>query len=241
MLLNNANLECPAIDFRQARNVWYTLRRHFVDQFHFRHVQHLPKDAVVLDVGGDSVRKRGLFNIRDYPLRTVVVNYSAAKSPDVQADGALLPFHRGAFDAVICSEVLEHVYEPKAVVAEICRVLKKDGVFLACVPFSNKIHGDPFDYGRYTDSYWMKTLSSLEFSDVHVEKQGLFWCVLLDMLRDLIYLKTDRMQSPLWNWLAGWFMGFARLKALQWDGSRSVNDSALAGFTTGFGISAKKK
>jgi len=233
--------ECPAIDIRQARNVWYTLRRHFVDQFHFSHVHRLPKDSLTLDVGGDCLRKRGLFDIREYPVRTVVVNYSAAKKPDIQADGSSLPFAGETFDAVICSEVLEHVYDPKAVVGEVCRVLKKDGLLLACVPFSNKIHGDPFDYGRYTDFYWTKTLGALDFYDVQVEKQGLFWCVLMDMVRDFVYLKTNRMRSPLWEWLAGRLMGFARVKALQWDSSKSVNNSALSGFTTGFGILAKKK
>jgi SAM-dependent methyltransferase len=234
-------VECPAIDSRQARNVWYTLRRHFVDQFHFRRVPLLKKDSLVLDLGGDCLRKRGLFDIRAYPVKTVVVNFSAAKEPHVQADGSALPFAGETFDAVICSEVLEHVYDPKTVVAEIGRVLKKGGLLLACVPFSNKIHGDPFDYGRYTDFYWTKTMKALDFYDVQVEKQGLFWCVLMDMARDFVYLKTNRMRSPLWEWIAGRLMGLARVKALQWDASVGGADSALAGFTTGFGILAKKK
>src|SRR5688500_2708829 len=38
------------------------------------------------------------------------------------SDGAALPFSSGAFDVVICSEVLEHVQDMKRVLEEISRV-----------------------------------------------------------------------------------------------------------------------
>lgn len=52
-------------------------------------------------------------------------------------DGAQLPFHDGSFDGVVCSEVLEHVEDDAAVVREIARVLKPDGVAALTVPCAN--------------------------------------------------------------------------------------------------------
>ncbi|SHE78517.1 Methyltransferase domain-containing protein [Microbulbifer donghaiensis] len=50
------------------------------------------------------------------------------------ANGLQLPFAEGTFDVVICSEVLEHIEDYRAVLAEIDRVLKPGGIFAASVP-----------------------------------------------------------------------------------------------------------
>ncbi len=52
----------------------------------------------------------------------------------VQGDAYRLPFPDNAFDVVICSEVLEHLLEYKAVLAEILRILKPEGRFAPTVP-----------------------------------------------------------------------------------------------------------
>jgi SAM-dependent methyltransferase len=49
-------------------------------------------------------------------------------------DAYRLPFGDGAFDAVICSEVLEHLVEYKDALAEIRRVLKPGGAFVPTIP-----------------------------------------------------------------------------------------------------------
>ncbi|MGD2064926.1 MAG: methyltransferase domain-containing protein [Dehalococcoidia bacterium] len=45
-----------------------------------------------------------------------------------------LPFRNGAFDKIICSEVLEHIPEDKRTVEELIRVLSKDGTIGFSVP-----------------------------------------------------------------------------------------------------------
>src|SRR3546814_8619033 len=87
-------------------------------------------------------------------FQPLYLNISAEKRPDVAADGALLPFPDQSFEAVICSEVLEHVPDPRLVLDEIARVLKPGGCLLLTVPFLFRIHADPHDFGRYTDTFW---------------------------------------------------------------------------------------
>jgi len=54
------------------------------------------------------------------------------------------------FDAVLCTEVLEHATDPIHVINEIRRVLKPGGVALISTPFIYGIHGEPHDFRRYT-------------------------------------------------------------------------------------------
>lgn len=49
-------------------------------------------------------------------------------------DAARLPFVGGAFDAVICTETLEHVPDDASVLAELARVLKPGGRLVLSVP-----------------------------------------------------------------------------------------------------------
>lgn len=50
------------------------------------------------------------------------------------ANGMQLPFASNTFDAIICSEVLEHVENYSAILAEIRRVLKPNGQLVVSVP-----------------------------------------------------------------------------------------------------------
>ena len=50
------------------------------------------------------------------------------------ARGEKLPFADGSFESVVCSEVLEHVENPGAVMAEISRVLCPGGVLVFSLP-----------------------------------------------------------------------------------------------------------
>jgi len=230
-------------DLQRIRSLDYSLRRHYVDQFHFRHVPEFPARSVVLDLGGNRVSKRGLFNIEAYGLSVVYADVSAAKKPHVQANAAWLPFRPGAFDGVICSELLEHVPDPRVVLGEAHRVLRPHGRLLVCIPFLSRIHGDPHDYGRYTDSFLRETLERVGFRDVVVERQGLFWSVIVDMLRDMAYAEAmkGRPGPPLLRKLVAFAIGRCKQSALQWDRRREGEHGSFAqAFTTGFGVTAVK-
>jgi SAM-dependent methyltransferase len=52
----------------------------------------------------------------------------------VQGDALRLPFADGAFDRVICSEVLEHIADDRAAMGELARVLRSGGTMAITVP-----------------------------------------------------------------------------------------------------------
>lgn len=99
--------------------------------------------ARVLNIGVGSGKLEGMLMETGYHV--------AALDPDATAIGKLaaagfdahigvaecLPFHDGAFDVVIASEVLEHLESDQCrqAIAEILRVLKPRGYFLGTVPY----------------------------------------------------------------------------------------------------------
>lgn len=52
----------------------------------------------------------------------------------VRADAARLPFPDGAFDLVIAAEILEHIPDDRAVIAELTRVVRPGGTVAVTVP-----------------------------------------------------------------------------------------------------------
>lgn len=225
----------------QADRLDYSLRRYFVDEFYFRHVPTLSAGSRVLDLGGTKVSKRGDFDIGRYDLRVIYANLSPAKQPDVQSDAAHLPVKQSCFDAVICSEVLEHVPDPLAVLRETHQVLRSQGVLLVCAPFLHHIHGDPHDYGRYTDQYWREALARIGFADIVIERQGLFWSVMVDMLRGWAH-EHAKQGRPRSDWLRRQLakvIAKGKRMALAWEAEPGRDTHPFFGsFTTGFGIRA---
>lgn len=78
----------------------------------------------------------------------------------------------GVYDAVICTQVFEHLREPLLAAAMIHRLLKPGGVLLLTAPFINNIHGDPSDYYRYTPEGLRYVLERTGFTIEELEFGG---------------------------------------------------------------------
>ena len=61
------------------------------------------------------------------------------------------------FDVVLCTEALEHFYNPNKAIEELTRVLKKDGMIILSTRFIFPLHNTPHDYYRFTE-YGLKYL-----------------------------------------------------------------------------------
>lgn len=70
--------------------------------------------------------------------------------PDIVADACQLPLAGGCIDIVFCSQVLEHVTDPAALLAECTRVLRPGGALVLSAPFWWPLHEEPHDYHRFT-------------------------------------------------------------------------------------------
>jgi SAM-dependent methyltransferase len=104
----------------------------------------------VLSVGaGGEINRRLLEVARRRDLAVTQLDIDPARRPDVVGD--ICTWQSPApFDVVVISEVLEHVPDPPAVVANLLTLLRPGGRLVATVPFIFPIHDEPHDYYRYT-------------------------------------------------------------------------------------------
>lgn len=107
----------------------------------------------IVDIGGERVGERGNFLLLEGErIRRTVVNLDPSALPDELASATNLPFQDESFDFALLCETLEHLSEPEAALLELSRVLKVSGVAIVSMPFIYRIHGDPDDYQRWTES-----------------------------------------------------------------------------------------
>jgi SAM-dependent methyltransferase len=108
----------------------------------------------VLDIGCAG---GGVFSVLDKVDGYCGLDYPATASglygtrPDIFADAACLPLADASFDTVLMLDVLEHVREPEAALAEASRVLRSGGRLLLIIPFAYPMHDQPHDYQRITE------------------------------------------------------------------------------------------
>ncbi|MCR4806812.1 MAG: class I SAM-dependent methyltransferase [Lachnospiraceae bacterium] len=94
-----------------------------------------------------------------------------------------LPLENGSFDSIICSDVLEHIFNPVSVLDEMVRVCKTGGYIIVNTPFNYWIHEEPYDYNRYTPYFYEKyaeTRDDIELVDLRT--MGGTGPVLIDMI-----------------------------------------------------------
>jgi SAM-dependent methyltransferase len=98
-------------------------------------LSHAPRGGRVLEVGAGPGFLAAHARARRPDVRWVATDVLAAPWNDVAADAGRLPFAGGAFDAVLCLDLIHHLGRPRDFLAEAARVLRPQGRVAAVEPW----------------------------------------------------------------------------------------------------------
>ncbi len=148
------------------------------------------------------------FGCADTPYRSALpaaVEYVGADLPDneeatviIQPDGTL-PVADHSFDAVLSTQVLEHVQDPRVYLGECLRVLRPGGRLLLSTHGVFPYHPDPVDLWRWTGEGLRHQVESAGFEVIHFEGMIGMAATGLQLVQDSI---SYRLSERLVGWLA---------------------------------------
>lgn len=124
-------------------------------------------DARILDYGCADLPYR-----RFFPSSVEYVGADLPGNPhasvEIAPDGSV-PVDDGTFDAVLSTQVLEHVADPGLYLSECHRVLRPGGRLLLSTHGIMLYHPDPVDYWRWTSAGLRRIVDGAGFSIVRFE------------------------------------------------------------------------
>ncbi len=120
-----------------------------------------------------------------------------AVNPDILGNATDIAVDNESFDSVLCNEVLEHVYEPQAVLREIHRVFKPGGHVYITVPMMWCLHYEPYDFWRYTPHSLRNLLTEAGFEIKELERSGGVFSMIGQRMSDVLFFKLLFIFKPL--------------------------------------------
>ena len=198
--------------FRQyiASSPIFAFNQVFRDRWVAKQAASLEPGSRVLDVGAGSCPYRSLFSHCDYRAQDFTMlegsqlRYGGYGIIDYVCDINSIPVAAASFDAILCTEVLEHLPEPISAVRELARLLRPGGRIFLTAPLGSGIHQDPFHfYGGFTPHWYRRFLFEAGFEHIRIEANGGFYRHFgQESLRFILMTRPFTSGMPVWLTLA---------------------------------------
>lgn len=203
----------------------------------------LPKGARILDAGAGELRNRALCGHLDYVSQDFCQYHGAAAGAvkeglqpetwdtsriDLVSDITAIPAPDASFDAILCSEVLEHIPEPTHALDEFARLLRPAGTLILTAPFGSNVHMAPYHYCSGFSRYWYEHhLPQRGFIIGELVPNGDWYAVLRQEITRLGGMERSRGN---WSWPLAYLYGMLGLAYFRIRAKRSASDLACLGW-----------
>jgi SAM-dependent methyltransferase len=200
----------------------------------------LPAGLRILDAGAGQLRNKPLCSHLDYVsqdfgqyqgsgdgqgLQTGTWDTSGV---DLVCDITAIPEPDGAFDAILCSEVLEHVPDPLKALDEFRRLLRPGGTLILTAPFASLVHFAPYHFCSGFSRYWYEhhlPLRQFEIRELTPNGDWFAFCQ-----QEILRLGTMEKKRGNWSWPLARALGIVGALYFKIRGKRQATDLACFGW-----------
>lgn len=112
---------------------------------------------------------------------------SSGNRVDVICLATDLKFADNSFDTVLCTQVLEHVFDHHTLLKEAYRVLRPGGYIILTVPFCWELHEVPYDFFRVTRHGLEELFKEQNFAIDTIKANGGKWAAMFQMFINTVY------------------------------------------------------
>jgi SAM-dependent methyltransferase len=126
----------------------------------------IPDGGLVVDIGSGDSPYRDLWKSSRY----ISIDYSDPAA-DVIGDALRLPVRTECAGLAVCTEVLEHVFDTGAALAELHRILKPGGCLLLSTPLVMGRH-ESRDFYRFTPECLERHIAAAGFRQIEIRPRG---------------------------------------------------------------------
>ncbi len=139
--------------------------------------RHLPLGSVVYDIGCGQKPFASYLKgkVKVHVGVDLVDGFYKTDQVDLIGSAYEVPAPDGIADAVILSQVIEHLETPLQAIRECHRLLKPGGLMFLSFPFLYPVHVEPRDFLRFTEHYLRQEIASQAFEVVESKQLGGYW------------------------------------------------------------------
>lgn len=163
-----------------------------------KQLQNLPKGSSILDAGAGQLRWKETcshlkYTSQDFCQYDGLGNGEGIQNQkfdtskiDIVSDIIDIPVKDGIYDAILCTEVLEHLAYPEMAIKEFSRILCGGGVLILTAPFCSLTHMAPYHFCTGFNKYWYeKHLEEYGFEIEIIESNGDYFSYMQQELKRL--------------------------------------------------------
>lgn len=178
-----------------------------------KELKSLPEGARILDAGAGELRLKPYCSHLEYVSQDFCQYEGKGDGKalqtgawdttriDIVSDIAAIPVPDASFDAVLCSEVFEHIPDTIAAVREFSRILKPGGTLLITAPFCSLTHLAPYHFSGLNRYWYEKHLADLPMKIEEITANGNWFEFVAQELSRARFVSSSYASASL-----GWLM-----------------------------------
>jgi ubiquinone/menaquinone biosynthesis C-methylase UbiE len=138
------------------------------------HLKYTSQDFAQYDGSGDTGLQTGTWDNTKLDIVSDIVN---------------IPRPDASFDAIMCTEVFEHIPDPQLAIREFSRLLKPGGYVLITAPFNSVTHFAPYHFATGLSRFFYEHhLAAHGFEILDLQMNGNFFEVVAQELQRVKYV-----------------------------------------------------